>query len=52
MKNFFKAGVPAHCYQKGINGNVLFYSQIDRLVYFTIYAVEAKKRGIRTLALC
>lgn len=52
MKNFFKAGVPAHCYQKGFNGNVLFYSQIDRLVYYTIYSVEARKRGIRTLALC
>lgn len=56
MKNFFKAGVPAHCYQKGINGNVLFYSQIDRLVYFTVYAVEAmgcpEKLGHKTKGLC
>ena len=42
---------PTHNYQKGIDGNRLFYCDSDRLVYFTIYCTEAKRREVRVLAL-
>lgn len=51
MKRSFISGVPVHCYQKGVDGNMLFYTQKDRLFYLTTYAVQAKKFGIETLAL-
>ena len=43
---------PTHVCQKGVNGQVLFYCLQDRLVYYTIYCTEARKFGVKTLALC
>ena len=52
MKNYkFVADIPTHCYQKGVAGNLLFYTQKDRLLYLTIYSTQAKKYHIKTLAL-
>lgn len=50
-RKVFISGRPTHVYQKGYNGNVLFYCVQDRLVYYTIYCIEAEKYGIVTLAL-
>lgn len=41
----------AHVCQKGDQGNVLFYCPQDRLVYYTLFCTEAKRIGIRPLAL-
>ena len=51
-RKYFAAWRPTHVYQKGYNGNILFYCVQDRLVYYTIYCIEAEKYGIETLALC
>ena len=50
-KKTFVNARPTHAYQKGRQGNVLFYCVQDRLVYYTIYCIEAEKYGIVTLAL-
>ncbi|MBR1406479.1 MAG: hypothetical protein IJ578_06060 [Bacteroidales bacterium] len=50
-KKIFVNARPTHAYQKGRQGNVLFYCVQDRLVYYTIYCIEAEKYGIVTLAL-
>ena len=47
----FVPSFPIHCYQKGYNGNVLFYNIKDRLLYLTIFSTQAKKYGIKTLAI-
>lgn len=47
----FNPGTPTHNYQKSKDGNLLFYSLFDRLVYFTIYCIEAKRRGVMVLSL-
>ena len=41
-----------HSYEKGADGNILFYCQRDRLVYFTIFCIEAEQHDIVVLALC
>lgn len=41
-----------HCYQRTINGGLLFYNDLDHLVYFTTCCVTAEKYGIRILGLC
>ena len=41
-----------HCYQRGANGFVLFYSVSDHLVYFTTYCLLAKKYNVKVLSLC
>lgn len=41
-----------HCYQRGADGIVLFYSVSDHLVYFTTYCVMAQKHNIKVLSLC
>lgn len=51
MKQKFIADTPTHCYQKGVAGNMLFYTQKDRLLYLTIYSTQARKYHIKTLAL-
>lgn len=43
--------IPTHNYQKGFNGNLLFYCLLDRLVYFTIFCTEASRRKITVLSL-
>lgn len=50
--NGFKPGVPVHSYEKGADGRVLFYCLRDRLVYFTIFCIEAVRHDIVVLALC
>lgn len=47
----FIPDIPTHNYQKGFNGNLLFYCLLDRLVYFTIYCTEASRRKITVLSL-
>ena len=41
-----------HSYEKGVDGRILFYCLRDRLVYFTIFCVEAVRHDIVVLALC
>lgn len=41
-----------HCYQRGADGIVLFYSVSDHLVYFTSYCLLAKKYNVKVLSLC
>lgn len=49
---FFKAGVPHHVYIKAENSFILFYTQEDVILYYTLYSCLARKYGIRTLSLC
>ena len=52
MKNsVFIPDVPTHDYQKGFDGNVLFYCLRDRLVYFTIFCMESRRWEVTVLAL-
>ena len=41
-----------HSYEKGVDGRILFYCLRDRLVYFTIFCIEAVRHDIVVLALC
>jgi len=50
QKNFVP-GVPTHIYQKGYDGQVLFYCVRDRLLYLSIFFSEARARGVRVLAI-
>ncbi len=50
QKRFFP-GIPTHNYQKGHNGNLLFYTVRDRLVYFTLFCSEARQSGVKVLSL-
>ena len=45
-------GILTHCYQRTVDGGVLFYSITDHLVYFTSYCVHARKYGIKVLGIC
>ena len=45
------AGILNHCYQRPANGEVLFYSVSDYLVFFTLFCVAAQKNRMRVLAL-
>ena len=47
----FVPGTPTHNYQKGVRGNLLFYSVLDRLVYFTLFCTEATKHHVTVLSL-
>ena len=48
----FYRGIVNHIYQIAIDGDVIFYSISDHLVYFTIFCTFARKHGIRVLKLC
>ena len=48
----FYRGIINHIYQIAIDGDVIFYSISDHLVYFTIFCIYARKHGIRVLKLC
>lgn len=48
----FTRGIINHIYQIAIDGDVIFYSISDHLVYFTIFCTFAQKHGIRVLKLC
>ena len=47
----FSGGHPEHIYIRGVRKQVLFFDTIDRLVYYTRYAVTVKKKNVKTLAL-
>lgn len=47
---FFR-GILNHCYQRTLNGEVLFYSVSDYLAFFTIVCTEARAHKVRILAL-
>lgn len=51
MKKSYSAWAPTHTYHRGKDGNVLFYSNLDRLIYFSIFCTEARKKEIVVLAL-
>ena len=50
-KKVFIPGVPTHNYQKGFNGNLLFYCLLDRLVYLTIFCTEVLRYQVTVLSL-
>ena len=50
-RKFFK-DILTHCYQRSADDGVLFYTYADRLVYFTLYCIMARKHGIHVLSLC
>lgn len=48
----FKSGILNHCYQRSADHGLIFYSQSDYLVWFTIICTVAPRHNIRILALC
>ena len=48
----FKSGILNHCYQRSADHGLIFYSQSDYLVWFTIVCTVAEKHGVKILALC
>lgn len=50
-KRVVNPGVLYHCYQRTVDGMLLFYNVSDYLVYFTIYSVNARRYGIRVLSM-
>lgn len=47
----FTSGTPTHIYQKGHDGNLLFYCQRDRLVYYTLFCTEASRLQVKVYSL-
>ena len=41
-----------HCYQRSVNGFLLFYTITDYLVYFTIVCTAATKYNVRIIKVC
>ena len=41
-----------HCYQRSVNGFLLFYTVTDYLVYFTIVCIAAIRYNVRIIKLC
>ena len=52
LKRPFQKNVLNHCYQRTAGGGLLFYSQLDYLVWFTNVCVSAKRHNVRIIALC
>ena len=50
-KRGFFTGILNHCYQRTVNGMLLFYCISDYLVLFTVICVTARKYRIRILSL-
>lgn len=48
----FKSGILNHCYQRSADHGLIFYSQSDYLVWFTIVCVTAPRYGVKILGLC
>lgn len=46
------SGILNHCYQRTIDGYLLFYSISDYLVFFTIFCTAARRYRVRVLSLC
>lgn len=51
-KRSFQKNILNHCYQRTADGGVIFYSNLDYLVWFTIVCTVARKRKVRILAMC
>ena len=51
-KRVIYPGILNHCYQRGADGILLFYSVADHLVYFSLYCLLARKYQIQVLSLC
>lgn len=51
-RRLIQEGILTHCYQRTVNGSIMFYSVADHLVYFTSYCIHAAKNGVRVLGLC
>ena len=43
-------GVINHCYQRTVNGYLLFYDFFDCLVYFTLFCTTVRKHDVRAVA--
>jgi len=50
MCNFY-SGAVNHCYQRSVDHGVLFYSICDRLLFFTLFCVMAKRHGVHVYKL-
>ena len=50
-KRSFQNNVLNHCYQRTADGGVIFYSNLDYLVWFTIVCTTARKHTVRILAM-
>lgn len=51
-KRSFQKNVLNHCYQRTADGGVIFYCQLDYLVWFTIVCKWARRHKVRILAMC
>jgi hypothetical protein len=51
VKRRFMPGVPNHCYQNTVNGDLIFYCICDYLVCFTHICTAAMRYGITVLSL-
>ena len=49
-KRRFVAGAVNHCYQKTINGELIFYSVSDYLVCFTHISVASRRHAVKVLS--
>lgn len=49
-KRRIREGAFQHIYQKTCRGVLLFYDDMDRLVYYTLFSVNARKYKVQTLA--
>lgn len=47
----FHQAVPQHLYMRGVRRQMLFFDNLDRIVYLMNYTVTARKMGIPVLAL-
>lgn len=48
----FSSGILNHCYQRTVDGMLLFYSVSDFLVFFTIISVISRRYKVKILAMC
>lgn len=51
IKDRFNPSAVHHIYQRSKDKGVIFYSLEDRLVYYTLLASKARRRGVRVVAL-
>ncbi len=45
-------GILNHCYQNTIDGKLIFYTESDFLVYFTVFCTIVPKYRVKILGLC
>ena len=50
-KRAFVPGAINHCYQKTVNGELLFYNISDYLVMYTLFCVAARRHKVQVLSL-